>query len=71
MKNDYDYQKYTEVLKDLQEKKFNKISEFAVKDLITSSIEFWAGAGHNVIVERHKDGYAAIYIDIDTLKYIN
>jgi hypothetical protein len=71
MKNDYDYQKYTEVLQDLQEKKFNKISEFKVEDLITSSIEWWTGAGHNIIVEKHKDGYASIYVDIDRVSSIN
>lgn len=71
MKIDYDYQKYTEVFKDLQAKKFTKISEFIISDLITSSIEVWVGAGHNVIVERHKDGYAALYVDIDRLKNIN
>lgn len=71
MNKDYDYQKYTEVLEDLKAKKFQKISEFSIDNFITSSIEVWAGAGHNVIVERHKDGYAALYVDIDRLQNIN
>ena len=71
MKIDYDYQKYTELVKDLEAKKFTKISEFKVEDLITSSIEWWTGAGHNVIVEKHKDGYASLYVDIDRVNNIN
>ena len=66
MKKDYDYKKYDEVVKDLETKKYFKISAMKTNlDMITESVELWVGGGNNLLVEKYRDGYAALYIDIE------
>ncbi len=70
MKKQYRYKKYEKVISELESNGFSKLSEIKTFNAITECFEMWIGGGHAVLIEKFKDGYAAIYIDSENLPKI-
>lgn len=70
MKKEYRYKKYEKIVSEFEQGGFVKLCTYKTLDLITDCFEMWIGGGHNVLIEKFKDGYAAIYIDSENLPKI-